>query len=110
MTFEVLLTEQAVQDLDEIVVFVQERDGQERALDLLQNIESVFWDLAEFPSRGVWLKELVDLGIREFREVFFKPYRIIYRVMESKVFVLIIADGRRDLNTLLLRRLLDAKI
>jgi toxin ParE1/3/4 len=43
-----------------------------------------------------------------FHEIFFKPYRIIYRVMEDKAYVLLIADGRRDMQRLLQRRLLQA--
>jgi toxin ParE1/3/4 len=51
---------------------------------------------------------LIALGLREFRHVFFKPYRIICRVMENNVYVLLIADGRRDMQKLLQRRLLQA--
>jgi toxin ParE1/3/4 len=51
---------------------------------------------------------LLALGLREYREVFFKPYRIIYRIMAKRVTVLVIADGRRDMQTLLQRRLLWA--
>jgi toxin ParE1/3/4 len=47
------------------------------------------------------------LGIRDYREVFFKPYRVIYRVMGDTVYVLLIVDGRRDMQTLLQRRLLE---
>ncbi len=39
---------------------------------------------------------------------FFKPYRIIYRVTEDDVYVLVIADGRRNMRALLERRLLQA--
>ena len=42
-------------------------------------------------------KELLALGIREYRETFFKPYRIIYRVIDDKAYVYLIADGRRDM-------------
>ena len=52
-------------------------------------------------------KELLALGVREYREVFFKPYRIIYRVQDETVYVLLIADGRRDMQSLLQRRLLE---
>ena len=48
------------------------------------------------------------LEVREYREIFFKPYRIIYRVMGDNVYVLVIADGRRDMQALLQRRLLQA--
>ena len=46
--------------------------------------------------------------MREYREIFFKPYCIIYRVMDNTVYVLLIADGRRDRQILLQRRLLRA--
>ena len=59
-------------------------------------------------SRGFGSGDRVADGIREYREIFFKPYRIIYRVMENNVYVLAIADGRRDMRTLLQRRLLQA--
>ena len=48
------------------------------------------------------------LGIPCDREVFFKPNRIIYRIQATSVYVYLIADGRREMQTLLSRRLLDA--
>ena len=63
---------------------------------------------SEHPRRGNHPRELLDIGIRDYREVFFKSYRIIYRVTEDTVHVLVIADGRRDMQTLLERRLLQA--
>ena len=54
------------------------------------------------------LEEICDIGIREYREIFSRPYRIIYRAMKNNVYVLLIADGRRDMQTLLQRRLLWA--
>jgi toxin ParE1/3/4 len=73
----------------------------------LEQVEKAFSTLSEFPDRGDYPKELVSLGIREYREIFFKPYRIIYRVIDKNVYVLLIVDGRRDMQTLLQRRLLD---
>jgi toxin ParE1/3/4 len=43
---------------------------------------------------------------RDFRQLGLAPYRIIYRVIAQEVFVLLIADGRRDMQGLLERRLL----
>jgi hypothetical protein len=39
---------------------------------------------------------------------FLKPYRIIYRIIGEYVYVMLIADGRRDMQALLQRRLLQA--
>ena len=62
----------------------------------------------EEPAVAAAIKELLALGIREYRETFFKPYRIVYRVQGSRVDVYLIADGRRDMQALLSRRLLGA--
>jgi toxin ParE1/3/4 len=51
---------------------------------------------------------LLDLGIKDYRQTFFKPYRLIYRVMARDVVVFVIADSRRDMQGLLARRLLGA--
>jgi toxin ParE1/3/4 len=44
----------------------------------------------------------------DYRQISFKPYRIIYRIADRHVIVYLIADGRRDMRTLLARRLLGA--
>jgi len=50
--------------------------------------------------------ELRGLGDQQYHQVFFKPYRLIYRVVDERVAVYLIADGRRDMQSLLSRRLL----
>ena len=106
MPYRVLLTQDAVNDLEELDTWIATHDSPEHADYVLDRISEVFQKLAELPERGSYPKELSALGIREFREVFFKPYRIIYRVERRNVYVYLVADGRRDMQTLLSRRLL----
>lgn len=106
--FEVSLTEDAAQDLEEIVDYVAEHDGPTRASHLLDRMEEVVKSVATFPERDSHPKELLALGIRDYRQTFFKPYRVIYRVIERHVYLYLIADGRRDMQSLLARRLLGA--
>ena len=108
MVFEVLLTAGAQDDLEEIGEYIAAYDNPANAERVLDRIEQAVSGLAEFPERGSYPKELLDLGIREYRQVFFKPYRLIYRVAGRKVYVHLIADGRRDMQSLLGRRLLGA--
>jgi toxin ParE1/3/4 len=75
---------------------------------VLDRIQKVIDMLATFPERGSYPKELLALGIREYRQTFFKPYRVIYRIIGQHVYVYLIADGRRDVQALLERRLLGA--
>ncbi|RMF01547.1 MAG: type II toxin-antitoxin system RelE/ParE family toxin [Alphaproteobacteria bacterium] len=107
MAFSVLLTDDALQDLHELHDYVAFHDGPEKAADLLNKIEAVILRLQELPERGHRPPELVPLGIRDYREIFYKPYRIIYRVIGRHVYIYLIADGRRDMQALLARRLLD---
>ena len=108
MPFAVLLTKDAARDLNELYDYIAVHDSLRKADYGLEQIEKTFSTLSEFPERGVHPKELLKLGIREYREIFFKPYRIIYRVMDKNVYVLLIVDGRRDMQSLLQRRLLEA--
>lgn len=78
-----------------------------KAAYVLEHIGKAVEGLATFPERGSYPKELLSLGIREYRETFFEPYRVIYRVMARRVYVFLIADGRRDVQSLLARRLLE---
>ena len=106
MTFQVQLTRDAVRDLEEIYDYIERRVSSARAQHVLGEIEKVFRSLCTHPRRGSFPTELLDIGIREYRELLFKPYRIIYRVVDEIVYVLVIADGRRDMQSLLQRRLL----
>ena len=108
MPFLVQLTDDAARDVEEICDYIEQHDAPGKADHVLEQIERAFGSLAKHPRRGNYPKELLDIGIREYREIFFKPYRIIYRVMENNVYVLVIADGRRDMQALLQRRLLHA--
>lgn len=106
--FGVSLTEDAVRDLEEILDYIAEHDDPAKTGHVLDRVEEVLASLATFPECGSHPKELLALGIRDYRQNFFKPYRMIYRVVEQHVYVYLIADGRRDMQTLLVRRLLRA--
>ncbi|MGI9133324.1 MAG: type II toxin-antitoxin system RelE/ParE family toxin [Rhodoferax sp.] len=106
--FEVLLTEGAEQDLEAIHDYISEFDCVANANDVLDELMDVVESLSKFPERGSYPKELVGLGIKEYRQTFFKPYRVIYRVTGNQVIIYLIADGRRDMQSVLARRLLGA--
>lgn len=106
MTVQVLITDDAVHDLEEIYRYIAQHDSVARAGHVFKRIEQAIHSLAMFPDRGNYPRELLALGIREYREIFFKPYRIIYRARDGKVYIYLITDGRRSLQTLLVERLL----
>ncbi len=104
--YEVVLTQGAEQDLEALFDHVAEYDSVANAHRLLDKLMDVAQSLSKFPERGSRPKELLAVGIQEYRQVFFKPYRVIYRLHGKQVVIYLIADGRRDMPSLLARRLL----
>ena len=111
-TCGVVLTEDAALDLQELYDYIAENDAPAKADYVLDCIEQLLASLANMPERGAWTKELLALGIQEYRETAFKPYRVIYRVIQRDkrrmVYVYLIVDGRRDMKALLQRRMFRA--
>lgn len=106
MKFVVKLAETAEFDMYDIHTYVEFHDSAERADSLLDGISQAIISLTHMPERGHCPSELDKIGIREFREVHFKPYRIVYSIHEQEVLVHCVLDGRRDMQTLLQQRLL----
>ena len=108
MSYQVFLTDDAVYDLEDLYDYIESHDVPEKADYVLDKIEETFLSLVNNPERGAYPNELLAVGLREYREIYFKPYRIIYRISSQSVYVLVIADGRRDMQSLLERRLFQA--
>jgi toxin ParE1/3/4 len=106
MRFEVVLTADAERDLEDIFAYIAKHDSARSAEYVLSRILEIADSLASSPDRGATPKELRELGFHEFRQVYFKPYRVIYRVVAPQVAIYLISDGRRDMQTLLATRLL----
>ena len=104
--FEVLLTANAEQDLEGIHDFICRSDGKAHAERVLEQLLDLVESLSQFPERGSHPKELLAVGFRECRQVLFKPYRVIYQTSGRGVIIHLICDGRRDMQSLLARRLL----
>jgi len=106
VAFTVLLTQDAERDLRSLYKYIAEHDSPQKAENLLDKIEKKFIRLSDLPERGACPKELSSLGIRDYREIFFKHYRVIYRIENQTVYVYLIVDGRRDMQRVLQERLL----
>ena len=106
--YKVLLTDGAEHDLEAIYDYIAEFDSVASANRVLDQVMAIVESLSHFPGRGSYPKELVALGIKEYRQALFQPYRAIYRIAGKQVIIYLIADGRRDMQAALARRLLGA--
>ena len=104
--YRVALTAGAERDLDAICAWIERERGPDAVDEWLEEFDQAIGSLETFPDRGSVPPELAAIGIKDFRQKQFKPYRIVYRVLERNVFILLVAHGRRDFQSLLEERLL----
>jgi len=106
VNYSVFLIEEAQADILEIYKYILEHDSAQSAHYVFSKIEKLCYSLDQLPERGHVPPELSRINVSSFLEVHFKPYRVIYEIDGKKVYVHCILDGRRELQELLLRRLL----
>lgn len=106
MKYTVQILAEAEEDLFRIYQYVASTDSPGKAETLYESIKQTILSLDFQPTRGHVPPELERLDVREFLEILYKPYRIVYQILEMDVFVHCIFDGRRHLDDILRERLL----
>ncbi len=104
-SFQVHWAASAESDLLGIIRHIAD-DSLPTASDILAKIQSRAASLGHSPMRGRVVPELLRQGIASYRELILDPWRITYKVEGEKVFVLSVVDSRRNVEDLLLARLL----
>ena len=89
----------------DIVVDAIAGDSVVNALAVLDRLEQRTDALCLAAERGRLVPELKAVDVLQYRELIERPWRIIYRIEPDQVVVLAVLDGRRDLRSLLLERL-----
>jgi toxin ParE1/3/4 len=104
-THEIVWARVAEADLLGIVEYIA-GDNPRAALKVLGKIKASTARLHHSPKRGRVVPELLRHGISRYREIVIKPWRVFYRIEEQRVYVVSVVDGRRNVEDLLLERLL----
>ena len=102
--YQVLWTKAAEEDLKSIIEYIY-TDSPSAARNNLRKIKTKAANLCSFPQKGQIVPELKDHGILQYRELIIPPWRMIYRISEEQVYVLLVIDSRRNVEDILLERL-----
>ena len=105
LNYKVIWTNVAESDLKDIIKYIS-IDSPQNALRILKNIKQKTSELYTLPERNRIVPELQDQGILQYREMIIPPWRLIYRIAERKVYVLSLIDSRRNVEDILLKRLI----
>lgn len=103
-SYQVEFARVAQRDLQSILEFIATADPV-AAVRVLEQIESRTASLKQLPERGRVVPELAVFGLQTYRELVVAPWRIIYRISGRLVVVLAVLDGRRNIEDILLDRL-----
>jgi plasmid stabilization system protein ParE len=94
-------------DLERIAAYLA-GESPVRAATIVDRIVERAESLASLPNRGRTPPELRSIGDRSWRELQEPPWRIIYRRLEEVVQIHAVLDGRRNLEDILLERMLKS--
>jgi len=92
-------------DLSEIIEYIAFED-KTLAMQILGKIEAQVTRLEQLPKSGRLVPELKAFDLLTYREVVFPPWRIIYKIDKQQVVIILVLDSRRNLEDLLLKKLL----
>ena len=106
--FEVIWTKNAQFDLESIIEYIK-IDSLSIAKKIFLEIKKECENLHYFPQRKRVVPELQQIGILKYKEIIYERWRIIFKIDNIKVYVLLVVDSRRNLEDILFQRLIDKK-
>lgn len=102
--YKIIWTITAENDLKGIIDYIA-LNNPENALNILRKIRGKVSDLYRMPEKCRIIPELSDHGITLYRELIVTPWRIMFRIADKTVFILSVLDARRNIEDILLKRL-----
>ncbi len=104
--YEVVWSIRASKDLEKIIQHIA-TDSPSNALKILRKLKDKASNLYRLPERGRVVPELQAQGIMQYRELILSPWRLVYRISHKSVYVLSVLDSRRNVEDILLQRLVN---
>jgi plasmid stabilization system protein ParE len=92
-------------DLNEIIEYIAQTDIA-YAVKVLDKIELAVKNLDMFPKRGRVVPELESYGYILYREIIIDYWRIMYKIENDIVYIMVIIDGRRNVEDIILKKII----
>ncbi|UCN01516.1 type II toxin-antitoxin system RelE/ParE family toxin [Sulfurimonas sp. SWIR-19] len=105
--FKVIWSKNAELDLELIIEYIK-IDSINIAKKIFNEIKKECNNLYTLPQRKRIVPELQQIGILKYREIIYKRWRILYKIDNEKVYVLLVIDTSRNLEDILFQRLINS--
>jgi plasmid stabilization system protein ParE len=105
-------TPDGVDSLNEILDYYHNKASESVADNIYGKILK---EIELLKSENVWTKqtqELKDIGIQDIYELTINPWKVYYKISgdNKRIFILFVLDGRRNLEEILISKVIDGKI
>ena len=109
---EIEWTSDGAGSLNEILEYYNDRVGENVASNIYKKILKEIELLKIEEIRTKQTPELKDIGIHDVYELSINPWKVYYKLSDDnkKVFILFVLDGRRNLEEILISKVIDNKI
>ncbi|MFL9966972.1 type II toxin-antitoxin system RelE/ParE family toxin [Paraburkholderia sediminicola] len=107
--FRLMILEEAQEDTKDLRRYILRSFGAETWKQTSKQLALTFGNIRQFPQSGYVPAELSDFGGLNFRETLSGQNRVIYEVRGDTIYIHVVTDTRRDLGTLLQKRLLRSR-
>lgn len=106
MTVNVVILGSAESDLRDLRSYIIKNFGKDNWQISYRKIKASILQIRSHPESGRMPDELASLNLVQFRQVVSGMNRIIYELRNDTAYIHIICDTRKDLRSLLLKRIL----
>ncbi len=106
MNFSVVFLKSAEQDLKELKQYIARRFGTETWQATLGKLKESIQTIQAHPQAGGSPEELRTLNPGQYRQIVSGMNRVIYEIRQQTIYIHIVCDNRRDLQSLLNRRMM----
>ena len=106
---EIIITRDAEESFDEILRYIMIKSGATLAGKIYDRIVTKIHLLSSVSFRGKVSEELKSIGITDIYELIEAPWKIYYRLKQKQVIILLVLDSRRNLEEVLIDKIINKK-
>jgi plasmid stabilization system protein ParE len=107
---KIIWTADAEESFNEILEYSMVKFGETRVQTLYEKVISKIDLLASISFKSKVSQDLRDIGINEVYELIESPWRIFYKMNDDEIIILQILDGRRNIEEILISKVINGKI
>ena len=107
MSFKVVILQSAETDLKELRTYLTKHFSAQTWQSTFASLKAAIRHLESLPYAGAIPEEIEKLNLNQYRQILSGMNRVIYEVREQTVYIHIVADTRKNLPALLMKRLLQ---